>query len=319
MTMRRRIAPLALMGAATLILTGCGALGGGTGGGASGGGADYDAKSLKQRVEELAKENGGDGIVALDLYLSGGSGGVNFSTPEGIVGKTLDTGEDRYSEPIAPPPNGTIPVADYPYDELIERAGAEDLGCDDGAEPRELRTSVMPAGGLFMSVRCDEGTGKAWLDDEEMESFDDVFSEEAMSALLEEMQRVSGSDVIEVTAMGPDGPLGDDVAGIMVIGAEQEFFGEPCEPMLNRPVNAEGEMFNIINCNDTTEGTAFSLEDYTAADFSGALEFGMQHLGLESTDEIASARMYVEENGMRFLQITGTELSVMTTVSLDEG
>ncbi|WP_427868887.1 hypothetical protein [Leucobacter luti] len=310
--MRRRIAPLALVGAAAMLLSGCGALGG-----AGGSGADLNAETLQQRVEEIAQKNGADGIIGLDLYLSGGEGCVDISTDKGLIGKSLDTGEDRYAEPMSPRPSGTIAPADYPYAELVERA--KEPGCPKGNDPVQLRSTVTPVGSVFMQAQCDEGTGNAWLNGEQVPKLTDPYAEKSLETVLAEAEQTVGPELLELSIMGPDGPLGEEGTGYTIIASEQQFFGKPCRPMAIRPLAPSGDLYLMMGCDEGAKGAPFAIADYPAADLRAAIEFGMEHLGMQSSDEIASVRAYAAADGKRYLEIIGTDMTKMSTVSLDEG
>ena len=311
--MGTRIAAVA--GAALMLTaTGCSALG------AGGGDAGLSADELQQQVEELAEAQSATEIIGLRIALTGNAqSGATLVTPDGITSKSLDTGEDLVTGTIDPAPFGTTPVAEYPYAEALEVAQSEDASCPEGKNPLVADAHLLPGGGNAVSIECAKGgSGGVWLDGERLPELDDAFAPESIERLMSEAEAAIGDQFVELTFSGPGGPLGEQGAGARLTGAERDFFGKTCYPLLVRALAPDSNSYGNPICETAPQRTEpFAISDFPASDVTGAIEFGMQELGIPSTAEIADVHVFVED-GERSVQILGTEQNIMGTIRLDD-
>lgn len=303
----------AVAGAALLVVTaGCSALGGGAG--------PVTAEDLQEQVAKLAEEHGATEMIGLRIGLNGSTqSGVTLVTPDGLLFKSLDSGEDLLTGPIDPAPFGSLPIDEYPYAEAVEAAQAENTECPDGKDPMDALSQLEPAGGHYVVIECENGgVGGSWLDGERMPELENAFTQESIEQIMTEAEAVVGDRLVELTFSGPGGPLGEQGAGARFTGAEAEFFGEACSPMLVRPLVPDHQTYISPTCDEPpAESDPFAISDFPATDISEAIEFGMTELGIPSTEEIADVHVFIED-GKRSVQLVGTEQSVMGTILLDE-
>ena len=304
----------AAIGVAALVLTatGCGAFGLGEVG-------PPTAAELEQQVKALADELEATEIVGLRVSLSAGTQStVLLVTPEGIVGKSLETGEDTYTEPLAPAPYGTSSIAEFPYAEAVEIANSDDLGCGDGVSAVYVETQLQLTGALAAMSVCEGAKdGGSWLGGERLPVIEDPFSAEGVAQIVSEARVAGGDKLVEIKLTGVNGPLGGLGAGGSFVAPQGEFFGMTCFPSYQRPLGADDEMYLRAACNDALDfGETYAIDDFPVEDMVGAIEFGKESFDLQSNEAISSVEFFVED-GERKMLILGAEQGVMGTVLLD--
>lgn len=300
MTMRKRIAMLGVSAVLSAAVAGCGGAG---------------ASSPAEIVTAAAKAAGSDRVQSALFLFKGDKPvftSVNVVKDGQILSMVNDDGGVEHNDTLPVLPMGTVQASDFPVAEATEVI--QGVTCPDGTV--YARVSIMPSGKSWAQSMCETNGGAPAaqrLDGKPVEDLVAIDNPDALDTFLAEARTVFG-DSAQVRQINLLTGVQLGVAPTMSVTADVE--GCPVTVVRGLKVAQEAPLGlggAVLNCEETTEGEPFSLNEITGEALAKAMSGGIRSIG----GSLMGATLIAGSDGKPVLEIVSTQRGAMIRIDLD--